>query len=231
MPSGALSCAESPRHDLNVRLLLYREASSPLDYGESHCTALETGTLWWNWPQPGFPTAGVRTFHPRRRASTVVPSAWCNEVFPPLDGLRKPPRAARRADRRRMFPIWFHRHRRRESDLNARARVGTTVPARPLGQARGIPPTGETASRTSGKQALLDRVSPRRDLRSRTAFGTRTRVPVCFARCIRYNCQFGNWHPLTPCLGVEPRTRRRGWRSKPVRSPILRHGALGRQGS
>ena len=34
MAGDALACVESPRHDSNVRLLLYREASWPLDYGE-----------------------------------------------------------------------------------------------------------------------------------------------------------------------------------------------------
>ena len=34
IPVGARVCAESPRHDSNVRLLLYREASWPLDHGK-----------------------------------------------------------------------------------------------------------------------------------------------------------------------------------------------------
>jgi hypothetical protein len=35
---------------------------------------------------------------------------------------------------------------------------------------------------------------------------------------------------ITPCPGVEPGTRRRGWRSKPVGSPFPRHGTLSRRG-
>ena len=35
---------------------------------------------------------------------------------------------------------------------------------------------------------------------------------------------------ITPCPGVEPGTRRRGWHSRPVGSPFPRHGTLSRQG-
>ena len=35
---------------------------------------------------------------------------------------------------------------------------------------------------------------------------------------------------ITPCPGVEPGTRCRGWRSRPVGSPFPRHGRLSRRG-